>query len=433
MDDATTPPKVIWPIWKKILFRAFFVFSVFVTNPLWWLYSVPVLGYPSKLYSRFEDWLVNMANAKIFHIRPVLVPVNGSGDTSQGWAALWTFILIAMLGCIAWSAIDGKRKNYVVLNYWLCLATRYYVALVAFAYGIIKLFCLQMPFPNLHQMATPLGDLLPMRFSWFFIGYSTPYQIFSGAMETVAGLLLLFPRTTSLGVMLATGVFLNVMMLNLCYDIPVKLFSMQMVIVCLFLLANESERLINFFILNKPAPLSELYHFNYSEKWMKVTRVILKVLFVILYVGLPFYQSYGQYSAQNKPVPKSPVKNGVYDVTSFTANNLQLLNTDTLRWKDAIFENGTGSTIVADTSFRQRYGRAYFGFNVDTGKHLFTITKLLDPKVVIYAFEYSLPDSNTIQLKGKLRQSDVVIDLKRTNRHFQLAERQFHWVSEHNR
>ena len=50
-----------------------------------------------------------------------------------------------------------------------------------------------MPFPALSQLATPLGDLLPMRFSWLFIGYSAPYQFFSGAMETIAGLLLLIP------------------------------------------------------------------------------------------------------------------------------------------------------------------------------------------------------------------------------------------------
>jgi hypothetical protein len=43
----------------------------------------------------------------------------------------------------------------------------------------------------------------------------------------------------------------------------------------------------------------------------------------------------------------------------------------------------------------------------------------------------SLPDTSSIQ--GKTRQGDVVIDLKRTKRHFQLAERQFHWLSEHNR
>ena len=60
---------------------------------------------------------------------------------------------------------------------------RYYIAFTAFLYGIDKIFLLQMPFPNQSALATPLGDLLPMRFSWFFIGYSAPYEFFAGAME----------------------------------------------------------------------------------------------------------------------------------------------------------------------------------------------------------------------------------------------------------
>jgi hypothetical protein len=133
------------------------------------------------------------------------------------------------------------------------------------------------------------------------------------------------------------------------------------------------------------------------------------------------------------PAAKTQIKNGVYEVTGYAVNNVQLAPTDTLRWKDAIFENETGSTVVADTSFRPRYGRAYFGFKADSTRHKFTVTKALDAKAVIYNFDYTLPDTNLIRLTGKTRQGNVVIDLKRTKRHFQLAERQFHWLSEHNR
>jgi hypothetical protein len=115
------------------------------------------------------------------------------------------------------------------------MIVRYYLAIVALSYGIIKLFVLQMPFPTISQLATPLGDLLPMRFSWLFIGYSVPYQFFSGAMETVAGLLLLYRRTVTAGLFAATGAFLNVAMINLSYDVPVKLFSMHLLFACLFL------------------------------------------------------------------------------------------------------------------------------------------------------------------------------------------------------
>ena len=109
-----------------------------------------------------------------------------------------------------------------------------------------------MPFPALSQLATPLGDLLPMRFSWLFIGYSAPYQFFSGAMETMAGLLLLYRRTVTAGLFAATGAFLNVVMINLSYDVPVKLYASHLLFSCLFLLALDAPRLVRFLVLNQP-------------------------------------------------------------------------------------------------------------------------------------------------------------------------------------
>lgn len=432
MDTNTEQSPSSWPLWRKMVFRFLFVYFFFEIAPWTWLNGVPGFNFVIKYYLQVMDWLVHLGNAKLFHVREVLVPENGSGDTSWGWAELWLLLTLAGLGCLIWSVLDRKRANYTHLNYWLCLFVRYYIAYVAFIYGIEKVFAMQMLFPSLHQLATPLGDLLPMRFSWLFIGYSTPYQVFSGIMEVTAGLLLLWRRTASLGAFVATGVFINVMMLNLCYDIPVKIFSMQMVFLCLFLLLNESKRFVCFFILNKPADPCSIYHFEYTKKWMRISRIVLKLVFIVIAVGFQINNDWGYFKSVHKEVKQQAIKNGVYEVTGYSVNNTQLLPTDSMRWKDAVFENGTGSTVVADTSFRLRYGRAYFGFKADSAQHKITITKSLDGSV-IYNFDYVLPDTGSVRLTGKTRQGDVVIDLKRTKRYFQLAEKQFHWLSEHNR
>lgn len=263
MNTVESSQAVLWPAWKKATFRFVFVYLILQTA-LWWLNIVPLVTYITKYYFLLMNWAANLANTKIFHFRPVLVPLNGSGDTSYGWAQLCLQISIATIVCIIWSVLDRKRNNYMRLNYWLCLLARYYVAIVAFRYGIVKIFALQMTFPSLHELATPLGDFLPTRLSWMFIGYSKSYQVFSGIMESFAAALLLFRRTTTLGVMIATTVFINVMMLNLCYDIPVKIFSMQLVFTCLFLLVNESERIICFFFFNQPATTCNIYDFIYT-------------------------------------------------------------------------------------------------------------------------------------------------------------------------
>jgi hypothetical protein len=434
---ATESPTPVpeWRLWTKVLFRFFFIYLFFQLAPWNWLGRIPGPSYIVKWYGQLMDWAVDTANARVFHIAPVLVPINGSGDTSYGWAQLCLIISLAVIGCIIWSVIDRRRKNYSALNYWLCLFARYYIAMYAFAYGILKIFALQMIFPSLHQMATPLGDLLPMRLSWLFIGYSTPYQVFSGIAEVLAGLLLLYRRTATLGTLLALGVFTNVMMLNLSYDIPVKIFSIQLVLVCLFLLANEAGRIWDFFVLNKPAPGSSLYTFRYRQKWMRITRLVLKAAFIIIAVVLEVFNGMDYYKFVHKPSAAQVIPNGVYAVTNFsvTHHGSPLSLSDSLRWQDVIFEDGTGSIKTTDALFRQRYGRGYFAYSADDQSRQLAFKDRKTDSANILVFHYDLPDSNSLHLWGKKGNDSLDVELRRTNHHFPLAERQFHWLSEYNR
>lgn len=428
-------PAITWPLWRKMIFRFFFILLTLIIAPWTWLEAIPGTDYVMRFWYMLLDWMVNTSNAKLFHVRPVLVPMNGSGDTSYGWAQVWLFLCLAAVGSIIWSVADRKRANYIHLNYWLCLFARYYIAFFALSYGILKIFAMQMYFPNLHQLATPLGDLLPMRLSWLFIGYSGPYQVFSGIMETIAGLLLLYRRTSTLGVLFATAVFINVAALNLCYDIPVKIFSLQLVMVCLFLMANESNRILCFFVLNRPAVACELYHFRYSKKWMRITRWIFKAAFIIIAVILPIFQIKDYYKSAHQPHGKQPLPNGVYAVTGYRINNdsIPFNAVDSLRWRDVIFENGYGSISTSDTSFRRTYNRAYFSYSLDSASQTLGFKKRYDDSLPLIRFHIEAPDSNTIFLRGIRNNDSLFVSLKRTSRHFQLAERQFHWLSEYNR
>jgi len=168
------PAAPAWPLWQRVLFRFFAVYLVLQIAPWNWFRAIPGVPFVLRWYFIGVNRAVTFANAEIFHVRETLVPVNGSGDTSWAWTQLWLYLSLAAIACVVWSIADRKRANYTRALYWLRLIVRYYVASAALSYGIIKLFWLQMPFPALSQLATPLGDLLPMRFSWLFIGYSTP-------------------------------------------------------------------------------------------------------------------------------------------------------------------------------------------------------------------------------------------------------------------
>jgi hypothetical protein len=435
MSHSAQPSTRLWPYWKKFVFCFFFIYLGLNIIPTVSFSYIPGISDLYRFYDQFTNWAVDKANAKFFHVREVLVPMNGSGDTSFAWAQTWFNGSVALLGALVWRVIDRKRKNYIQLNYWLCLFTRYYIALVAFAYGTIKIFALQMSFPNLSQLATPLGDFLPMRLSWMFLGFSSSYQIFSGLMETLAGLLLLWRRTATLGALIATGVFLNVLMLNLSYDIPVKLFSIQIVLSCLYLVINEKDRLIGFFILNRPSSPCVLYDHPFKRKWMRITGVLLKIAFIVVALILPFRESMKLYKQMQTAPPRQLVQTGLYDVVHYVVNRdtIPPVNGNGLRWSDVIFDQGgSGSIRTTDTLFRQRYGRGYFDYEIDSLKDSLILSVPHEAPILL-TMHFELPDSNTIRLRGIQKNDSLYVELKKSNHHYQLTEKQFHWLSEKNR
>lgn len=415
-----------WPWWRNVLFRFCCIYLLLYMSPWNWLGEFPLFNLIAEYYGQGESWLVNLGNIYIFHVRDVLVPLNGSGDTSYGYAQLCFFLLTATVGAVIWSVFD-KRSNYDVAYYWLLVIVRYYVAMVSLSYGIIKLFGLQMIFPSLSALATPLGDLLPMRFSWYFIGYSAPYQFFSGAVEVLAGVLLLFRRTSTLGALVAAGVFLNVMVLNLCYDIPVKLFSIHMFLFSNFLLLGDAKRLLDFFLFNKATkPATRL---TLPKQWMRTGQLVLKIAFAVLFLLLPLYRSFDGARAATNPSTSPKLTTGFFTVDQFQSNVA-----DSLRWKDVVFEQtNSGSIQTNDTLFRQRYRRGYFSYSIDSLKQTLDFKRFANDSLPLFTMHYVMPDTNNIVLRGKIRNDSVVVALKRQKRHFQLAERQFHWLSESNR
>lgn len=436
MESLSPSP---WPIWQKVAFRILFIyFILFASNWIGFFEIIPGVSFITQAWNLFETWLVQTCNAYLWKIQPNVAPtVNGSGDTSFSWALLYTYLFVAIAGGIIWSAIDRKRPHYATLDFWLRNLVRYTVSLWAFYYGIIKVFGLQMPFPNLSQLATPLGDFLPMRLSWMFIGYSFPYQFFSGLMEIFVGLFLFYRRTVTLGALMGIGVFVNVAMLNLSYDIPVKIFSLELLVCCLFLSARDLKRIAQFFLLNQTTSPDFSYTFELKKRWQKIARIVAKLAFLILFVGMPFYQSWTRFVALKEVTIQKPFTPGMYEVQTFIRNRdtIPLTLTDSIHWKDIVFqEDGNrGSINTTDTLFRQRYRRGYFSYQVDTAKQILTLKRLPTDPNVIMTMQYQLIDPKRFRLQTVLRGDSLSMVIVRSKRHFQLTERQFHWVSEENR
>jgi hypothetical protein len=375
--------------------------------------------------------VVGFFNDYFFHIREQLVEPNSSTDTSFSWAAQYTMLILSVLAAIVWSALDRKRPNYLTTEYWLRVAVRYFIAYFALYYGIIKLFALQMPSPSLSQLSTPLGDLSLTRLSWMFIGASTSYQIFSGVIETLAGAFLTYRRTITLGALLSTAVFGNVVALNFAYDIPVKIMSAHFLILSIYLLRFEWRRVLDFF-LNKPTTPTTSYNVSFETKWAKYGRITAKVSFIFVSVVLVLDLSINTYKSQHLVIDTMPIEQGVYDVKYFSLNGDSVLaDRDSIRWHDMVLYGVTGSVKTADTIFVQRYKRGYFSFDIDAGTHAFNIRRNYGSVNKIATLHFEIPDAQTLKLSGMLGSDSLVVILKKSNRKFALSEpEKFHWLQE---
>ena len=120
------------------------------------------------------------------------------------------------------------------------LFVRFALAAQMIYFGMLKVIPTQFPSSSLLTLVAPVGNLSLQGLLWTSIGASQPYQIFTGAVEAVGGLLLITPRTTTLGALICLASMIQVFVLNLTYDVGVKILSFQLVLMSLFLLVPAS-------------------------------------------------------------------------------------------------------------------------------------------------------------------------------------------------
>jgi len=420
--------KPIWSTLHLIFFRFVFIFFILWASPWNWLPYV-------------DNWLSEYAYYPAFWVRNYLLHPNespvwthaptGSGDTYDDWLLTWVFLMVSIFGTVVWTLADRLRKEYITLDYWFRVFLRYYLAMVLFSYGFHKIFPHQMPFPNLAQLHTPLGDLSPMRLAWLFIGYSTPYEFFSGLMESLAALFLIFRRTQLLGSILAANTLFNVVMFNYCYDIPVKLFSTQLFLFSCYLIAHDRERLFSFFFKSTPSPAPD-YGPSFQSIPLKILRYSLFLLFAGYYLVYGFYNEY-KFNRELKTRPVFELY-GAYEVKRHLINQAEINGpTDTIRWNQIIMGNGFNPN--------QSYGMVKRGtYLVDRtiqtidsaggagGARAFNIT-FRDDTLRNFIGRFERINQNEIQLNGIARGDTIQLDLSRINKPFKLETRPFHWVS----
>ena len=274
------------------------------------------------------DAFVRWGAKSVLGIQGALVSAidNGSGDSTYSYVqAFLTFALalaLALVGSLAWWLVRllgyGRDGDLARPREYLRHALRAYLAIYMTGYGLAKLGSVanQLPAPGTWRLAQPYGESSPMGLLWTFMGSSRAYTHFAGAMELLGAVLLVWRRTLLLGALASVAVMFNVMMMNFCYDVPVKLFSAHLVLAGLLVALPEAKRLAQVLVglgghglgqslgqglgaSAAPTPAAAIP--SATRKWL---RRGLEAYLALMVLGLPLY---GFWSSERSIAGARPV------------------------------------------------------------------------------------------------------------------------------
>ena len=405
----TREKKEIWNSFEKISFRFLFLYFT--------LYIISI--FTGSLWEPIINWI----GSTIFNIDyDFSSNGKGSGDTTYAYLLLFFFLCLSILGSIIWSFIDKKRASYNQIHYGFLVFIRFIVIFFMFQYGIIKMFHLQMsPISNSDLIQT-FGTKSPMGLAWKFMGFSMTYSFFAGLSELIAGFLLISRKTQTYGAIATVAVMLNVFMMNLCFDIPVKIFSFHLMLMGVLLLMSDFKRVFGVLIMNKN--IGNYIIYPQLKKGDRQIIIIVKWALLFLVSSLFIFTSYSRYKKRYLK-PKTALF-GIWEVTKFEKGKDKEISEKNWkkRWKYIAIDEPKFAVIktLGDK-------RLIYRFKVDTINKTILLSKY--PSKDTDTINY-LKKNNSLFIKGILKNDTLNIELNKTSTDkFLLKSRGFNWINEH--
>ena len=359
------------------------------------------------------DWVVKVVWA-FFRIEVGQPVFPGRADTAFNYGLLLLQLLLALAGAFVWSALapdwDPQSKGLRAVR----TLARYWVGWTFLIYGAMKLAPLQFPAPDLDRLLQPVGQCSPMGLLWTFMGSSPVYGSLAGGLEVLAALLLLWRRTATLGALLGLAVMAQVLALNLCYDLPLKLFSLHLALLSLWIAGPDFGRLVraSLGLSNAPRPDTEFEVYRAPVRLLKAI--------VILFLLGSTAQGIWEFSRLREEYQSPEALRGSWRLAGGAAPSGQA-------WQRLIVPLSSGFAIQDEWGRTTRYSAL---FPAQPGKAgLVRLTDWTHPEFTA-RLRYRL-DGDRLRLTGQWEDQRVDLQLTREPLpSFLLTTRGFHWVNE---
>lgn len=225
-------------------------------------------------------------------------------------------ISVLLLQIKKWPVYRNRVINFI---YQLCI---YYLALQLLKYGFDKIFKNQFYIPEPNTLYTPLGNVSKDLLYWSSMGTSHFYNVFLGFLEVLAAVFILIKRTRLVGLLLSFVIMVNVVAVNFGFDIAVKLYSLFLLFLTIYLLTTYWDRLYQLLLGQTAAPVKPHPESGkpFNKTFLHVFLKWLAIGLILLEVFYPFIKT----KNFNGDLGDRPYLHGAYEVKQM------ILGTDTL-------------------------------------------------------------------------------------------------------
>lgn len=309
-------------------------------------------------------------------------------DTTNEPYMIYVYAGCALTGGIIGSFIKLSDNLKQTINRII----RFNVAFMICMYGFAKIFKTQFTVnPVIYE--TPIGDLSGHMLTWFYFGYSYTFALIIAIGQIGGSVLLLFERTRLLGTTILLPIMLNIVFVNLFYDIAIgALLNSLIFTICLvYLLFLNYEDLKKVFL---PPP---------TKQHNKLKTILIKNLFRVIPIMLGFFFILFIFLVFD--LNKEPPIKGTFEMVKIVKNDIQ--------------ENPfLTDSVLTKIFFHKREGRAEIEFNSPERRHQASYrfdntTNSITLKIEKDSVYGSLDDELKLELEGIIENDTYNILLQR--------------------
>ncbi len=325
--------------------------------------------------------IVGTINTALFIVLPLLPYKLSKFILPAGFLTLGLAILFSTGFSIYWHQKE-KKETFNSTKYisWLSTLLRYWIAFLLVDFGFLKIFEVNFNY-SYHIDDSLVSALTGSELTWKYYGFSYAFAVILAFFQIIGSILLLFKRTILLGITILLPVMLNIVLINIFYNIgPITLFTSILITIGLtYLFMQQKVNVIKIF--NEYKNTLPSIGNSISRSIARILCIFIPFLFVIYY---------------NYDVHLSKKYFGKWKIESLTRNGRLILENewqkDTLAWKTIYIEERGKMYFCPNPYMYVDSTSIFMKYHYDDKKQNF--------KVISYEKNPNKPDTIAVQINN---------------------------------